>query len=197
MIFLEAAGEILLLDDPVAHVLLPTGVDDEQLDSDRRRLGNQGQDILLGHLFPPDAGVRVVDGGHDLAAHVLGVELPLLVPVDVPAHLAETAFGVAPDELRRGESLAGLQGEFEVEVVQAPGDPELLVGIEFGDELPAAAPQQRAEANDAPVFRGVPVVNGKERGMLMPADAGAALEHALAGLHHLAVDHILPAPVAG
>ena len=63
--FAEAAGKFFRMNGPVAHALLPAGVNDEEFAADVRRARDQIKDVLFGHFRSADAGVCVENNRHD------------------------------------------------------------------------------------------------------------------------------------
>ena len=61
--FAEAAGKFFRMNGPVAHALLPAGVDDEEFASDFGGFGDEVENSLFGEFCAADAGECVEDDG--------------------------------------------------------------------------------------------------------------------------------------
>ncbi len=127
----------------------------------------------------------------------MGQDLPANVVVHAAAGLAEAAPGVAADRSGGDKGLAGLQAPGKVPVVEAQAEACQSVFISFGDELPVAAPGQRAEPDLAVLFVRCPAVDRKPGIGLVAGGQAPAVQDLDARRERLAADvpFVRPAPV--
>ena len=84
----------------------------------------------------------------------------------------------------------------KIKVVQSSGNAVFGIDVAFENELPAAAPEERAEIDVAGCFIGISRIECEERNGGMSADSGPAFKDVLALIKRCAVDLIFLSPAA-
>jgi hypothetical protein len=206
---LEAVGELLLVDIPVAQAGVvgfalaePAVVHDEAIDAQGGGLLGQGHLAGLGdvHLrgFP-----GVVDDGAGLGQGLRGSRLGAgqdvsqLEAMQEAGRAAQAVLGIAAIEDRGFKRLAGVQDGTEVEGIEAAGDADFVELVLLDGDAPGAAPGKCAEPDLAVVFVVAAGLDGEPGIGLVAGGAAAALDDARAGIELLLGQGPLARPAAG